>query len=421
MKLDPKTIVIGERQRVDLGDIDDLATSLSEIGQINDITVEKQTDGLYHLVTGRRRLAAVLKLGWPEISVKDHGALDPILSQRIELEEDIKRKERTWQEKCIATAKLHKMFQRERAAVGDTWTIRNMESFTGIGKTQVAYMLQLAECFRTEPKDEEMWNQENYTSAVKLLIQRTYDQANTELEKRRAKTLAIAAQPEQQPSLPGAVPEVDTTEPEQAEEKVKIYLRGTPKAFIDCKPDEDFMAGRGTLCIARQGNYVGIELMNIASLLSDTGYAILFCETIAQWQALSDMALDLGFCIMPNPVLWYRLSEQKTCWPFQSSLEFGLVLSKNEPTQPNPNAAHSFVSASPTDNNLAYPVIEHIVSTLTFEAAPVFCFGMISPVDIAMLGRVPIWFEADEVEFAKKVTALKEHYEANVPGCEVVL
>lgn len=421
MKLDPKTIVIDERQRQDLGDIPDLAQSLSDLGQINDITVEKQVDGLYHLVTGRRRLAAALHLNWPLISVKDHGALDPVLSQRIELEEDIKRKERTWQEKCIATAKLHKMLQREKIAEGGTWTIRNMESFTGIGKTQIAYMLQLADCFRADPRDEEMWNAENYTAAVKLLIQRTYDLANAELEVRRAKTLAVAAQPQQALPLQSLVPETDKTELEVKPEVLKIRLRGTQKEWATCVGDEDFFTERGQLLIARKPEFGTAEIMNIKAWLSREGFAIIFLPSLSEWWNTVSLVANLNLAYMPYPVLWHKLAETETKWPFQPSLEWGLVITLEKPTQINHHAVQSFISASETDDMLAYPVVEHIVSTLSFEAAPVFCFGMVNPVDIAALGRVPIWFTGDEHRFEATKALLKQHYEANIPGCEVVM
>jgi ParB family transcriptional regulator, chromosome partitioning protein len=59
-------IIVGERHRKDLGDIDWLARSISEIGLLHPITVDE--NGL--LLAGARRLAACKQLGLEIIEVK---------------------------------------------------------------------------------------------------------------------------------------------------------------------------------------------------------------------------------------------------------------------------------------------------------------------------------------------------------------
>ena len=58
-------ITVGVRHRKDLGDIDELAHSINEIGMLQPITVTP--DGV--LVCGHRRLEAVRRLGWRTIKV----------------------------------------------------------------------------------------------------------------------------------------------------------------------------------------------------------------------------------------------------------------------------------------------------------------------------------------------------------------
>jgi ParB family chromosome partitioning protein len=58
-------IRVGKRHRRDLGDIEGLAASISDIGLLNPITVDE--DG--RLLAGARRLAACKQLGWKEIPV----------------------------------------------------------------------------------------------------------------------------------------------------------------------------------------------------------------------------------------------------------------------------------------------------------------------------------------------------------------
>jgi ParB family chromosome partitioning protein len=58
-------IKIGKRMRKDFGNIDDLASSLSRLGQLQPIIITD--DG--ELVAGERRLRAAMSLGWDEVEV----------------------------------------------------------------------------------------------------------------------------------------------------------------------------------------------------------------------------------------------------------------------------------------------------------------------------------------------------------------
>jgi ParB-like nuclease domain len=58
-------IVIGERYRRDMGDIEGLAASIDDIGLIEPIAID--STGL--LLAGSRRLAAAKLLGWTKIAV----------------------------------------------------------------------------------------------------------------------------------------------------------------------------------------------------------------------------------------------------------------------------------------------------------------------------------------------------------------
>jgi len=58
-------IIIGERFRKDLGDIETLSKSIKSVGLLHPIVVSKDLD----LIAGRRRIEACRKLGWTEIPV----------------------------------------------------------------------------------------------------------------------------------------------------------------------------------------------------------------------------------------------------------------------------------------------------------------------------------------------------------------
>lgn len=105
-------IVIGDRFRVDLDgtgaqSIDYLVESIRKANKLfHPIVVERTTNTL---LAGGRRLAAVIKLGWPEVSVHFLDELTPIARREVELEENLARKNLTWQEQVKLTAEIDKI------------------------------------------------------------------------------------------------------------------------------------------------------------------------------------------------------------------------------------------------------------------------------------------------------------------------
>lgn len=96
------------RQRKDLGDLKDLKQSILNIGLLNPIIIEQDSsDGLFYLIAGERRYTAWSEL-FAEGKVGENipcrvlSSLSPSDKHLIELEENIKRKDLTWQEYCEA-------------------------------------------------------------------------------------------------------------------------------------------------------------------------------------------------------------------------------------------------------------------------------------------------------------------------------
>lgn len=73
------SIIVGVRHRKDLGDIDELAESINELGMLHPITITP--DGV--LVCGRRRLEAVRRLGWRTIKVWVRSGISDALTQLL--------------------------------------------------------------------------------------------------------------------------------------------------------------------------------------------------------------------------------------------------------------------------------------------------------------------------------------------------
>ncbi|MEM2188833.1 MAG: ParB/RepB/Spo0J family partition protein [Thermofilaceae archaeon] len=97
-------IVVYERMRRDLGDIEDLKRSIRLAGNIQPIIVRPLDDGRYALVAGQRRFEALKELGYSEVPAIVR-AYDPLMAELVEIEENIRRKDYSSLEKAKAIAR----------------------------------------------------------------------------------------------------------------------------------------------------------------------------------------------------------------------------------------------------------------------------------------------------------------------------
>lgn len=131
-------IISPNRQRRDFDPeaLTDLANSISSLGLLHPIVVRETPLG-FVLVAGERRLRALetlwmLGLGCRHNGLEiapDHvpyvtlGELSPIEAEEAELDENLKRRDLTWQEKSEALARLHKLRVAQAALVEETHTL----------------------------------------------------------------------------------------------------------------------------------------------------------------------------------------------------------------------------------------------------------------------------------------------------------
>lgn len=97
-----------ERQRQTI-DTENLEDSIRTLGVLNPIIVRLGPEGEIILVAGERRLQACKNLGHETIPARYTADLSPIEYQIIELEENSKRKDLSWQEHVAATARIHQL------------------------------------------------------------------------------------------------------------------------------------------------------------------------------------------------------------------------------------------------------------------------------------------------------------------------
>lgn len=97
------------------------------------------------LVTGGRRTAAHAMLGRTEIQANNFDDLDPLDREIVELDENLARKNLTWQEELAAKARIHELRQKQAEARGEV-------------QTQVATAKELGESTANLSKDLQLHN-----------------------------------------------------------------------------------------------------------------------------------------------------------------------------------------------------------------------------------------------------------------------
>ena len=426
MKIPITSITIPNRQRTDLGDLETLAASLRDNGQITPILVAAEAAGTYRLIAGCRRTHAAKSNNWTHIEAVDRVTIDdkvilaqdltPLQLEILEYEENVRRKDMTWQESCLSVARLHFLKQMEHgfASVGtDTgaWTERKMADFTGFGRSQVHYMLAIAKELQVEPRSA-IWECENYSSAFQFLVKRSEAEVQAEIERRRQRAnpprvIATESSDEEDDDggfSPSAASIPSNTE-EAVSEAVVVYLHGVRKAFPDCIPDEDFMAGMA-FCIVGFGVPI-TAYPNVKAYLRPEGAAVL-------WNGIPPVP---GLQTMPSCLIWnkVKVGAEKHTWPYADNYVFGYVVTPAT-TLPKEPPITATISCVPDGDTLPPAVVEHSVTPFTLDGMAVYCLDGVNPVHVAELGRIPIWFEADETKFAAKCAALKTFYEATIPG-----
>ena len=125
-----------QRREFDPEALVDLANSISSLGLMHPIVVRETPLGCV-LVAGERRLRAMETLWALADPVRHNGAqiapytvpiitlgqLSPLEAEEAELDENLKRKDLTWQERSEALDRLHRLRIAQAAAIGQTQTI----------------------------------------------------------------------------------------------------------------------------------------------------------------------------------------------------------------------------------------------------------------------------------------------------------
>ena len=143
-----------ERFREDYGEIEELAVSIQRYGLFHPIVVD---EGL-NLIAGERRLKAHRLLGLGEIEVKYIKEVTDLERREIEIEENLRRKDFTWQEQVKAQKEVdtikRELYGSAVKGHGGGWSIRDTADSLGTSIGTVSRYVRLAQGMQEYPELE---------------------------------------------------------------------------------------------------------------------------------------------------------------------------------------------------------------------------------------------------------------------------
>ena len=172
-------IIVGERFREDLGNIEELAASIKEKGLIQPLSINSD----YTLLAGGRRYAACTALGIDKIPVMIREGNDEVDAREVELVENIHRKEMSWQERAKLTSRLHNLYK-ER---DPNWMGKKTAQLIDQSEMNVSRALRLASSIEVLP---ELGNCKTADEALKIIKGIEEQALVEELAKRQKSMLA---------------------------------------------------------------------------------------------------------------------------------------------------------------------------------------------------------------------------------------
>lgn len=292
-----------ERQRRDLAITEEFKNSIRTRGVLNPIIVTRDLV----LVAGERRLTASIELSLPDIPCRFLDTLDQIELQIVELEENAKRTDLTWQENTDAIGKLHKLYQSHNPG----WTQADTARELSLSPGAISQNLRVAESLAS-PQIRAMPGFASAYNTLKRLDTRRADDAMIDIVQEARTTFPAATAP---PPTPPEVPPILHTEFAAWAES---YV-GEPFNFLHC----DFPYGVNVFDGKQAGGHtadatykdtvdVYFSLLNLLAdhherLLAHSAH-ILFWFSMEHYEATMEFFRTRMPSIIwqPHPLIWYK-------------------------------------------------------------------------------------------------------------------
>ena len=314
--IDSITVDRPARQRTEVGDVKDLADSIKRNGLINPIVITR--DGV--LVAGERRLTACRSLGWTSIPVQFTDDLSSDALYLLELEENIKRKDLSWQDEVKAVAHYHQL----RAETEEGWTQAATAKELGVTNATISNKLLVA----GHMNDPAVAEAQRFSVALGLVNRKIERAKVLEIDKLAGghATAPVVDMPELEVDIPPI--KVDDITPSPIRfgcadfcEWVEGKMTGGPFNFIHC----DFPYGveygeRGTAYSKEKAQVVDAyddsfstyeKLLDALARMDERGGIasqchLMFWFSMYHYTYTVERLEGMGWTVFPFPLIWHK-------------------------------------------------------------------------------------------------------------------
>ena len=296
----------------------ELQSSIEEVGLLNAIVVREQGSKLI-LVSGERRLRAIMELHKLEVPLYHNGIwlkvneapvvtlgeLSPLEAEQAELDENICRKDLTWQERSQALLRLSNLRQAQAAEKGETYTTRDL-ALEVRGDARGGYQQAIrTNLIVAKHLDNPLINRaKTADEAYKLLKHEEKRQANIQLAQEVGKTF----QNTDHKVLKGNCLEILAEE--QFKKKFDVILIDPPYGmgateFGDAGGRRDYVNHSYT-DDSNSFKVLMAEFMRLSSVITkDEAHMYIFCD-IDQFHNLKGWAEAAGWYVFRTPFVYYK-------------------------------------------------------------------------------------------------------------------
>ena len=298
-------IRVTERFRKDHGDLTELKDSILRFGLLHPVILDENNV----LIAGGRRLAAMKDAGLEITEFKRVEDLEELEKAEIELEENIQRKDLTWQEEAKAKQRIHLIKQalygvaeRKQPSLGvgkEGWGIRDTAIALDESKSQVARDLELARGLTEYP---ELAHEKTASGAARRLKYLRQKNLRVEIANRTAATLGAGPRCilkgdciDQMAAMPEEVVDLIVTDPPYGIDLNK-------QAFAKASWSREGFADEAEATI----KMLGLAFKQMYRVLKPDCHCYVFFG-IVHYQRIKEQLIAAGFVVENVPLVWSKM------------------------------------------------------------------------------------------------------------------
>jgi ParB-like chromosome segregation protein Spo0J/DNA modification methylase len=401
-KIELASIVIPDRLRRDSDDvrehIEQLARSIKDHGLICPIVLSEDNE----LIAGWCRTQAYLALGRKNIEYVTREKLSQTDRLILEVEENHRRLDMTWQEKTLGIYRAHRAASGKAGVRQERWSQALTGSLLNVSVSLVSDALKVAEYLVKE--DKEVWDAASFDKAKQILARRKLDEVGKRLAQSSGGAVVVGRVPKGKPQpasmltinlvgdMPSIASELDNPAPRlvgKVETSIidlsdKLYLGDNREIFPRLKNsanviftdipygiDMDDLEDNVNIDMVKDEHDVeeNLEQMpdflkNSYDALYDDGWCIFYCA-FQHLEKLRDWGEKVGFKVQPWPLLWIKPHSNKNNAPhsrFTKNIEPIMVMRKgkarlNQPMMESTKTADASAERKLQTNPFAKPAL----------------------------------------------------------------